>query len=72
MSKWISVKDKLPEPSEAVIFSFKGYAVCGYMINRDAWYEFCLINNSTDRVEAAPIMGDRVKYWMPLPEPPEK
>ena len=58
--KWISVKDRLPENYETVLFfnSNKFYAI-GH-IDKFLW-----IDNTTH----AEILG--VTHWVPLPEPPE-
>lgn len=55
MSEWISVKDRLPERYQKVIFyrkdEFLDEVECG-----DFEYHWDLSN---------------VQYWMPLPKPPE-
>lgn len=66
---WISVKDRLPESNEAVLiavydnggkYEYQAIAVrypCGDWDSTDEYFN----------------QGDgEVKYWMPLPEPPEE
>ncbi len=56
--KWVSVKDRLPENTKpcAVVTEDNGLGVSRYMgRNRFEWTLF----------------GERVLYWMPLPETPK-
>lgn len=66
VSEWISVKDRLPEPSKKVLcFLDLGHGSLvetGYFMLDDGWYY--------TGVEA-PHHGC-VTYWMPLPEPPKE
>jgi hypothetical protein len=67
MSKWISVKDRLPEPYEDVLVCMylpfrernKQVVTLSYYLGDDEGYFF---EEDTD---------SRVTHWMPLPEPPE-
>ena len=61
-SKWISVKDRLPE---------NGAVVLGYMVSRD--YRTIKWKNNTHRWEGILIdyEKDFVTHWIPLPEPPK-
>ena len=66
--EWISVKDRLPNPSETV-----GYTWNGSMIGHEDRY-----NHAKEMFEEAILDYERFKYvecsdithWMPLPEPP--
>lgn len=58
VNQWISVNDRLPENTKpcAVVTEDNGLGVSRYMgRNRFEWTLF----------------GERVLYWMPLPEPPK-
>lgn len=66
MSKWISVKDRLPENYEEVLV--RGYEFLPeytfeidgtYIIAEDLWHDFngCYLSNVT--------------HWQPLPKPPD-
>ena len=64
---WISVKDRMPEINEPILFTGKNTignrypAQKGYF-SGDEWYSFGLIDKCSDGVT----------HWMPLPEPPEQ
>lgn len=71
MSKWISVKDRLPSPNEDVLLVdilgsspseiFLGWQATG------RWFEthyYCKEGASHQ------IDNDQITHWMPLPEPP--
>lgn len=63
MSKWISVKDKLPKEFQQVI-------VC----REKAKGEFVVEAGYKDVQDWWKVYGTRTKkvtHWMPLPEPPE-
>jgi len=63
MSKWISVKDKLPkEGNEILIFNIIYYKPIsiGYLKN----------NNFFDLIDST-MTPIKVTHWMPLPEPTE-
>lgn len=62
MSKWISVKDKLPENGDLLLLSDKEQITMG-------WYsrpikEFIQCNTWVDLTKF-------VTHWQPLPEPPK-
>lgn len=62
--RWISVEERLPEDCKDVLVRIaRGDAsriVCAWLLNGEWHY----LNVRCD--------GDRVTYWMPLPEPPEE
>ena len=61
MSKWISVKDRLPKVGEHVlVFS----PITGIKTDFIAFVE----NDEEDRF----FRSGRVTHWMPLPEPPKE
>jgi len=59
--KWISVKDKLPEPLIAVLVwvdrPYQRIAM-GWLRENNLW--------------SLSLSGEQVKYWMPLPDSPEQ
>jgi hypothetical protein len=64
-SKWISVKERLPEAGERVLAT-DGYFVGEFFLNRRGqWLRYnisdCLLVASLD-----------ILHWMPLPEPPKE
>lgn len=67
MDKWISVKDRLPEPLDSVIFyAPKQSKDCSMDIGEgfiDSG-EWCSVREDIDL--------KKVTHWMPLPEPPKK
>jgi hypothetical protein len=65
MSKWISVKERLPKAGERVLAT-DGYFVGEFFLNRRGqWLRYnisdCLLVASLD-----------ILHWMPLPEPPKE
>ena len=71
LSNWISVKDRLPKETDNYLtltwFEEEqeyGYDVITYDISTKKWLKI----NMDFRLEDVP----NVKYWMPLPEPPEE
>ena len=65
MSKWISVKDRLPKTGERVL------ATDGFMVGegfRNDKNEFCRYYASSWK----DVLGDDVTHWMPLPDPPKE
>jgi hypothetical protein len=67
--RWISVKDRLPEPKKEVLvwyrytwgagFTSYRFGVSKWYSNIKRWYEGCLPKDF------------EVLYWQPLPEPPK-
>jgi hypothetical protein len=58
-SEWISVKERLPEPGERVLYCYRGFVGEGYVTKSGEW-------------ERAGIWTRYYpSHWMPLPEPPE-
>lgn len=71
MSKWISVKEKLPKPFETILILEKGRnVIAGFMSPHEAFYEPVLIDFLTERLELNGIGPEREQFWMPLPNPP--
>ena len=73
MSKWISVKDRLPEDGEYVLaytipaFHPIGNEVCKFMCDEVGNYDtghFRLAHSADKR--------NLVTHWMPIPNPPEE
>ncbi len=72
MSEWISVKDKLPEEREDVLFIVEPNGVpfvrIGLYKSGD-WYLMCGMN------AYSPFTSNTawpVTHWMPLPDPPKE
>ena len=60
MPEWISVKERLPEPGERVLYCYRGFVGEGYVTRSGEW-------------ERAGIWTRYYpSHWMPLPEPPEE
>ena len=58
--KWISVKERLPEPGERVLYCYRGFVGEGYVTRSGEW-------------ERAGIWTRYYpSHWMPLPEPPKE
>jgi len=76
--KWISVKDRLPEPNISVLVRFrKRIALAAINIKKDEFiqhgqYTFwkALKLNKDDMYEAYP--WNEITHWMPLPEAPKE
>jgi hypothetical protein len=74
-NKWISIKDRWPNPFEPIcIFHSGSYVTHGFsvMVRQDVFYEYALIDYETERAELNPIGPGRVTHWMELPEPPNE
>lgn len=76
MTKWISVKDSMPEHEDKVLCKFKYkqefYAVC-------IKYGSCFVIDLPNRIKLHTedhkkliFTKDVVTHWMPLPKPPER
>ena len=63
-TKWISVKERLPEDIRDVLV-FHKLSRCGYCDR--AWYD-----SDAKKWHSALSMNMKVTHWMPLPEPPEE
>ena len=69
VDRWISCKDRLPEPEKDVLvwyrytwgagFTSYRFGISRWYSNIKRWYEGCLPKDI------------EVLYWQPLPEPPE-
>ena len=58
--RWISVKERLPEPGERVLYCYCGFVGEGYVTRSGEWER----NGIWTRYYPS--------YWMPLPEPPKE
>lgn len=65
MSKWISVKERLPENTGEVLVwpSFYG---------RPSVARFWAIARSWQQTNVTGDVNEYVTHWMPLPDPPEE
>lgn len=63
MSKWISVKDRLPRCGERVLARSGPFVGEAYRTSAGSWYR-----NSYAKWRT--ILDASVTHWMPLPEPP--
>lgn len=60
MLEWISVKERLPEPGERVLYCYRGFVGEGYVTRSGDW-------------ERAGIWTFYCpSHWMPLPKPPKE
>ncbi len=73
MSEWISVKDRLPEKDQAVLFFEKdGRSAISAVYTDDKnkynrWEENC---NCGGIERESNFHQSEITHWMPLPEPP--
>ncbi len=58
--KWISVKDRLPEPGSYVLVFTDDH--CDYTAHYDGYWW----------LSGKPALSYKVTHWMPLPEPPKE
>ena len=65
MSKWISVKDRLPEKEKEILIVSDNEVKIGIWSN-DCFGEKFFTTNFEQYLNA-----DNVTHWMPLPEPPK-
>ena len=67
MMGWISVKDKLPQDGDEILFYDEGGVVyvANYYNETNAFHEH---NADHDGVSA---INETVTHWMPFPEPPQ-
>lgn len=71
--KWISVKDRLPEPEIPVLVTYIGFVdgvaesdgIATINYGEWCWYE----DKNSDNDEAVKVT---ITHWMPLPEPPKE
>jgi hypothetical protein len=68
---WISVKDRLPKEGRNVILYDGEEVFCG-CFEMDAEKKPCWGNQACDGVCYGWYEKNEIKYWMPLPNPPEK
>ncbi len=60
MSKWVSVKDRLPEVNESVL-------VCD---GAEIWVDYMYKSHDDERLYFS-VVEYGVTHWMPLPDMPE-
>lgn len=63
VQRWISVKERLPEPYTRVIGYMAWKAITAIEFQNNHWY-------SIDHLE--PLPDEAVTHWMPLPQPPKE
>ena len=63
VEKWISVKDRLPEPKKLVLCIYKDINGVHYGFSRYQYDNVWYVSN-----EGMP----EVTHWMPMPEPPKE
>ena len=63
-SKWISVKDGLPEEADRYLCNIKSFAFPGL------FYQ-AILKYDKHGFQEGHIYTDDVTHWMPLPEPPK-
>lgn len=68
ISKWISVKDRLPEVQKEVLIYLPEYD----SVEIAALFTIPSMNLREWTQNEDAYMLDEVSYWMPLPEPPEE
>ena len=64
MTKWISVKDRLPEKDESILMLFEsGIMAVGFRLDDISWCAYTDGEYYTD-------CSNHPTYWMKLPKPP--
>lgn len=64
MSKWISVKEKLPNQYDNVLVFIKGKTLSAEVYRVEDSLMFLIIGFGA-------LTADKVSHWMPLPNPPK-
>jgi hypothetical protein len=80
MTKWISVKDRMPEPYDSVLVYSNCHLnkdccwhVAFYSDGNDEWLiQLDYPENSFKEKNLGAVSISLVTHWMPLPEPPEE
>lgn len=69
-NEWISVKDRLPNKVETLLFSVFGRPQYGYYLGNNGTYEAWVSLSNYFREAYYP--SEFVTHWMPLPFPPSE
>ena len=65
-NEWVSVEDTVPDPGERVLATDGIFVGEAYRTSADSWHRH------TGFPWRDGVTGRTVKYWMPLPEPPDR
>ena len=65
-NEWVSVEDAVPDPGERVLATDGIFVGEAYRTSADSWHRH------TGFPWRDGVTGRTVKYWMPLPAPPDR
>ena len=65
-NEWVSVEDTVPDPGERVLATDGIFVGEAYRTSADSWHRH------TGFPWRDGVTGRTVKYWMPLPAPPDR
>ena len=63
LNEWISVKEKMPEKGERVLFRVEGFVGEGYLNINNRWIR-------SDLFDVEVLFETPVTHWMPMPKEP--
>jgi len=71
--KWISTREKLPEPGQKVLMSYNNLVINGFYHPAIPYGGFTCDSPAYDleKVYNDPSPQEGITHWMPMPEPPE-